>query len=321
MSNIVLSAQSSSNEIKSYFNSALTLTKSGEKFPVDLDDVWPACYTRKCDAIKELTESNQFYEKKDYKIIHSRKKKDGVCQEKYKLSLTCLEYLIARKVPKIFNIYTEIIMRRMDIKINNKVHRDVQVLYRENTEQVGEFMSFAENDEVFFYYADKGLLIPILDWLSTAASCEGGEFDECIELVNFAIRACGDFAPKYLTFFVLSGAIIHAKKNEVDKSFHKTKTYLMVDEKTGYVKIGKSINPKIREKTLQSEKPVIKILYVCDNNIEKKLHNEYKDKRIRGEWFSLSPEDIKYIVETHDFYVPSNNITTFQKKSEPCHEN
>lgn len=307
MSNVVLTAQSSSNEIKAYFNSVLTLTKSGKKFPVDLDDVWSACYSDKYDAIKELTESNQFYEKKDYKIVHYRIKKDLVCQEKYKLSLTCLEYLIARKVPMIFNIYTEIILHRMDIKINNKVHRNVQILYRENTEQVGEFISFAENDEVFFYYSDKDLLIPILDWLSNATSCEADEFDKSIGLVNFAIRACGDFAKKYMTFFILSGAIIHAKINKVDKSFHKTKTYLMIDENNGYIKIGKSTNPNTREKTLQSEKPFINILYVCDNNIEKKLHNEYKDKRIRGEWFSLSTDDINHIVETYDFYVPSNN--------------
>lgn len=35
----------------------------------------------------------------------------------------------------------------------------------------------------------------------------------------------------------------------------------------------------------------------CDNprNIEHGLHKRFKDKRIHGEWFSLSPEDVAYI--------------------------
>lgn len=43
----------------------------------------------------------------------------------------------------------------------------------------------------------------------------------------------------------------------------------MKDCNTGFYKIGKSINPKLRERTLQSEKPTIKIIKVFDKNIEK----------------------------------------------------
>ena len=58
---------------------------------------------------------------------------------------------------------------------------------------------------------------------------------------------------------------------------------------TGLTKIGKAINPKQRERTLlQSEKPTISLFAICENNVELKLHKEFKDKRIREEWSGLS---------------------------------
>ena len=81
------------------------------------------------------------------------------------------------------------------------------------------------------------------------------------------------------------------------KSIEKRKTYLMIDENTGFYKIGYSKNVEYREKTLQSEKPVIKLLFYCDNFIETELHKKYKSKRIRGEYFNLSADDIIDIYE------------------------
>jgi prophage antirepressor-like protein len=81
-----------------------------------------------------------------------------------------------------------------------------------------------------------------------------------------------------------------------DENYNK-KTYLIVDEKTNLVKIGASLSPNIREKTLQSECPFIKLLYVLDRNIEKELHKHYKSKRERGEWFLLNDEDISDLID------------------------
>ena len=73
------------------------------------------------------------------------------------------------------------------------------------------------------------------------------------------------------------------------------KAYIMKDDNTGYYKIGKSVNPKLREKTLQSEKPTIKMIKVFDKDIEKELHNQYKEFRVRGEWFNLNSIQVNYI--------------------------
>jgi len=81
--------------------------------------------------------------------------------------------------------------------------------------------------------------------------------------------------------------------------------YLMLDSKNGYYKIGISNEPEWREKTLQSEKPSIKLIAAkkfinrrIAANIEKALHDSYSHRRKRGEWFQLDQEDIDEIRAT-----------------------
>lgn len=73
-------------------------------------------------------------------------------------------------------------------------------------------------------------------------------------------------------------------------------TYLMLDEHTGYYKIGKSNNPEFREKTLLSQRPTIKLIESCKRDIENLLHEKYCDKRVRGEWFALDGKDVEDII-------------------------
>ena len=77
------------------------------------------------------------------------------------------------------------------------------------------------------------------------------------------------------------------------------KVYMMKDAHSGLYKIGKSVNPQNREKTLQSEKPSISMVFFCketDDFNEKVLHLEYSSQRIRGEWFDLSPAQVRFII-------------------------
>ena len=73
-----------------------------------------------------------------------------------------------------------------------------------------------------------------------------------------------------------------------------TKIYVMIDKNTGYYKIGRSTNPNLREKTLQSEKPTIEMIFnkEAKHSDEKKLHEMFKGNRIRGEWFDLNGSDL-----------------------------
>ena len=78
--------------------------------------------------------------------------------------------------------------------------------------------------------------------------------------------------------------------------------YLMIDTANGYHKIGISNHPKYREGTLQSEKPTIELVCakqypsrVIATAIESALHSAFGEKRLRGEWFDLSDQDVSDI--------------------------
>ncbi len=81
--------------------------------------------------------------------------------------------------------------------------------------------------------------------------------------------------------------------------------YLMLDEINGYYKIGISNNPKYRERTLQSEKPSIKLICAKEftsrriaEAIESALHKAYTAEHLRGEWFNLTAKDVQEITQT-----------------------
>jgi hypothetical protein len=88
-------------------------------------------------------------------------------------------------------------------------------------------------------------------------------------------------------------------KNDIIKN-ELIKTYIIKDCNNGFYKIGKSKNPAYREKTLQSEKPNIKIVKIFNSDIEKILHNTYNKQRIRGEWFSLNNIQLKHICNLYN---------------------
>jgi len=83
---------------------------------------------------------------------------------------------------------------------------------------------------------------------------------------------------------------IHLYKKGMNGEF----IYLMLDKQNSSIKIGKSINPLFREKTLQSQLPKIEAIAIwsAPPEIEKHLHKQFANKRLRGEWFNLSLEDL-----------------------------
>lgn len=80
---------------------------------------------------------------------------------------------------------------------------------------------------------------------------------------------------------------------ETDKDY----VYLMVNEETSLIKIGTSKKPHFREKTLHSQEPKIFIiaLWCCDKILERQLHAQYSENRIRGEWFRLKLRELEEI--------------------------
>lgn len=74
----------------------------------------------------------------------------------------------------------------------------------------------------------------------------------------------------------------------------------LLQSTTGAYKIGRSINPHNRLKTFEVKLP-FEVEYVCviatDSMValEAALHGRFADKRVNGEWFALTPDDVEYI--------------------------
>lgn len=82
------------------------------------------------------------------------------------------------------------------------------------------------------------------------------------------------------------------------KSRFYTYIYLLRNNRNNLYKIGRSIKPEFREKTIQSEEPEVEMLFISPITApekEKELHSIFKNKRVRGEWFDLDNKDIKLI--------------------------
>jgi hypothetical protein len=66
----------------------------------------------------------------------------------------------------------------------------------------------------------------------------------------------------------------------------------------GLTKIGFSSNPTRREKTIQAEDPRVHMIATRPGKLhqEKRLHRIFADKRVRGEWFDLSDQDVERLM-------------------------
>lgn len=107
--NLILTKESTSNEIKSYFSAILELSKSDNEFPINLDEVWMLVYTRKSDAVEALQNSS-FIEGVDYQVLRKNPQNPngGRPTVDYYLTVSCLEFFIARRIRPVFEVYRQV---------------------------------------------------------------------------------------------------------------------------------------------------------------------------------------------------------------------
>jgi hypothetical protein len=89
-----------------------------------------------------------------------------------------------------------------------------------------------------------------------------------------------------------------ALAEQLRRSRFTTFVYLMEDPRNGAFKIGRSQTPGIRERTLQSEVPetLLRFSIPAEEKHEKELHALFQHRRIRGEWFGLTPNDLLEVI-------------------------
>lgn len=124
MNNIVLSKNSSDNEIERYFKAVFALSKSNNEFPVNLEEVWPLVYGKKSDAVEALR--NNFIQGVDYQVLRQNPQnpQGGRPAEDYLLTVPCMEFLVARKVREVFEIYRKVYHMATNGELRKPVHRN-----------------------------------------------------------------------------------------------------------------------------------------------------------------------------------------------------
>ena len=79
------------------------------------------------------------------------------------------------------------------------------------------------------------------------------------------------------------------------------KTYIAINQETGLLKIGKSVNPTSRMdglKTGAATKP--KLLLVIDDDVETNLHKRFSKLRVFGEWFKDDGSIFAFITDQNN---------------------
>lgn len=109
----MLTKNSTSSDIKRYFEEILNVSRSSDEFPVNLDDVWPLVYSEKSKAVRSLKEN--FVKDLDYRVFaqNGKNPEGGRSSYEYMLSLPCLEFFIARKKREVFEVYRQVFHRVM----------------------------------------------------------------------------------------------------------------------------------------------------------------------------------------------------------------
>ena len=101
-------------QVKQYFLHVVELDKLSEEFPINLDDVWSLVYNRRQEAVRALVaEDSCFVQNIDYQVLRINAQQDsnkwgGKNIVDYYLSISCLEYLIVRKVRPVFEVYRQV---------------------------------------------------------------------------------------------------------------------------------------------------------------------------------------------------------------------
>lgn len=83
--------------------------------------------------------------------------------------------------------------------------------------------------------------------------------------------------------------------------------YLMKNMATGYYKIGRSSQPRLRERTLQAQEPDVRLVggFEAQAGNERVLHQKYASKRLRGEWFAFDYGDLFDLSRAFNTDVPT----------------
>jgi hypothetical protein len=95
--------------------------------------------------------------------------------------------------------------------------------------------------------------------------------------------------------------------------------YTYIIKTVDLYKIGRAVDPHKRIQSFECGNPYIEIVKIMKGNHESYLHRKFSDKRVKGEWFRLTDEDIATIQEkprtTKVLVGTIDSISDYMKKS------
>lgn len=171
--NLILTKESSTSEIRAYFNAILQLSQSHQDFPINLDEVWMLVYNKKSDAVSVLLKT--FIQDVDYQVLRQNPQnpKGGRPKINYYLSVSCLEYFIARKVRPVFEVYRKVFHKSVQCSTKTISFKDMKKL-KEEVERLEYSLKWARisqrqetelKNSCFFFLIGKGLYNEYHGWL------------------------------------------------------------------------------------------------------------------------------------------------------------
>lgn len=137
------------DQLRAYFEQIFKLSKQGKEFIVDLDEVWPLVYVRKDHAVRSLTEN--FRENVDYVIENQSLPKNGEQKQRggnnkviYKITVSAVEWFVARKNEQVFSIYRKVFHKSHEAFknfSNIEDHKKVEI-QKQNSKEANTFHYF-----------------------------------------------------------------------------------------------------------------------------------------------------------------------------------
>lgn len=101
-------------------------------------------------------------------------------------------------------------------------------------------------------------------------------------------------------------ALVNVPRSSYEREHYATPGYIYIAyAPTGHHKIGLSKNPGARIKQLNNTPYEVTIIHTFPANhariAEEVLHTEFSSKRVRGEWFALSQEDVTWLCSITEY--------------------
>ena len=137
----------STTAIKNYFQYILTLSKSGDAFPVNLEDVFYLAYSSKEKAVRALKEDETYVQNLDYQFLaqNGEKSSKGRPSITYKLSIPCLEFFIARKVRPVFEVYRQVFHQVPDAAMKVRADNTKMAMLEKKVESLERQIKIVRN--------------------------------------------------------------------------------------------------------------------------------------------------------------------------------